>query len=226
MPKSKAVAPFTIMPLGDSITAGLVLSGVVAGGYRAKLQRLLVQSGSPLAGQPIMFGGLRNNNNNGNSTLYANHAGIGGETAEQILSRTGAELASCNPQVVLLHAGTNNAVLNSNVSGAHTTIASIVDTCLAYPSVRKVYVADIINCKASDVATFNNLATIRSNLPGALASAIATGKCHYITGFNGLIADPGEFFSVPDTIHPGLVGYDKMADKWYADAFVAFPVPL
>lgn len=219
---ARAVAPYDILCVGDSLTAGLVQGTLNTGGYRRRLfQRLISDPTSPLLGRPIRSIGLRTNNNNGDGVWFPNHAGVGGERIDQIQSRIAAEIATGSPKVVILHAGMNDAVQSYLVGTAADRLATLWQTLLDIPGVQKVYVANIQNCKSTATTTFNNLATIRAAIPTACAAQIANPKSVYMTGFSTLVPDPGGFFP-GDDIHPDQTNYNGTGDLIFGH-FVSSP---
>ena len=95
------VNPVRIMPLGDSITRGLIIPepGVVPGGYRTRLFQRLTREW-----RPVEFVGSANDNPG--ECPSPNHEGHGGCRIDELLAGIDGWLAAACPDIVLVHAGT------------------------------------------------------------------------------------------------------------------------
>jgi len=107
-------AQIKIMPLGDSITRGF--DGSTDGaGYRNDLGALLTTEGVN-----FQFVGSITGDNGGN------HQGLDGKTSGFILSNINTYLTASNPDVVLLHIGTND-LLTADIEDIRDNIVGIID---------------------------------------------------------------------------------------------------
>jgi hypothetical protein len=213
--------PCKVLPLGDSITYGLItvtadqassdpsINGKDShGGYRTELFKKAVT-----ANQNITFVGSQMNG----PTMVAgttvpfpkSHEGWSGYTISMILAKGMANDKSLGPHIVLLHAGTNDTYMG-NPSGAPAALSSAVDSlCTEFPNAL-IVVAKIIPYPSQSA----NVKLINDSIPAMVQSKVAAGK-HVImvdlnTGFttNTMLAGDG--------VHPNQTGYDWMGDGWYA----------
>lgn len=228
-----AEAPLRVLPLGDSITAGIVAGGHPGnGGYRVLLERLLAQSahkavlvGSRDDMSPEMtdpwhdgFPGyvIRSTSPGAPGELY-------GGLAKKVVAQT-------HPDIVLLMVGTNDFLRYEATHGTysvdemvhsmdlllhdiysvapktHVIVGAIVDS----PKVDACYVERFdTGHSACDVGTHPSLA--------GLVSAYAA-RGYAISYASGLLhAVPRDFSHFPDGIHPvdGPQGYDAIAHIWF-----------
>jgi lysophospholipase L1-like esterase len=194
-----------VMPLGDSLTEGLS----VAGGYRIDLWSKLVAGG-----YKVDFVGSMSN---GPSTLGDHdHEGHSGWTIAQIDANVGTWLPTYTPRTILLHIGTND-IYGSDPAGAPARLATLLDHITALAPNADVFVAQIIpvSCCDATVRTYN------AAIPGIVQARVNAGKhLHLVDMYDALsTAD------LLDGIHPGTVGYGKMATVWY-NALLSVPGSL
>jgi lysophospholipase L1-like esterase len=188
-----------IMPLGDSITDGVFTPG----GYRIKLW-----SNVQNAGKTIDFVGSLSNGPD--SLPDKNHEGHSGWRIDQLDSNINGWMDQYQPDIVLLHIGTNDITQDYDMGNAANRVGSLVDKiCARLPGGGKVYVAQVIPISYASgdqvAVSFNNqLASMvqakkNSGLPVELVdmhSALTTSD-------------------LQDQVHPNLTGYNKMADVWF-----------
>lgn len=203
-------AGLKIMPLGDSITYG---SGGTNAGYRGPLYSLLT-NGS----YAFQFVGSTNGNAGSlptspiNQTYHEGHGGWRtGDEATGILHGVktigdgGLGWLSVNPDLVLLHIGTNNTGLSEPQS--ITDIGSILDQIHTQRPTATTIVAQII----PKIGSMTWVSQYNSDLVGMIASKRAAG-------YNVFLADLNTTYpanSLPDNVHPNNYGYSWMADQWY-----------
>jgi lysophospholipase L1-like esterase len=169
-PAGAAVAarPIRIMPLGDSITYGV--GSPSSSSYRAALwNRLAVQ-----AGYAVDFvgsqrsGALPDQDNEGHS----------GWRIDEIAANIDGWLATSQPDVVLLHIGTNDMNQNYQVDTAPQRLAALADRILADRPSATVLVAKIV--PSLDAGIQGRINTFKAAIPGALnrcSATGATGRC-------------------------------------------------
>ncbi|WP_432969147.1 cellulose binding domain-containing protein [Dactylosporangium sp. CA-233914] len=194
-----------IMPLGDSLTEGLS----VAGGYRIDLWSKLVAGG-----YKVDFVGSMSN---GPSTLGDHdHEGHSGWTIAQIDANVGTWLPTYTPRTILLHIGTND-IYGSDPAGAPARLGTLLDHITTLAPNAEVFVAQIIpvSCCDATVRTYN------AAIPGLVQTRVNAGKhLHLVDMYSALsTAD------LLDGIHPGTIGYGKMATVWY-NALLSVPGSL
>ena len=210
--------PCKVLPLGDSITYGLItvtadqassdpsVNGKDShGGYRTKLF-----SDAVGASQNLTFVGSQMNGPTtvANMPFPKSHEGWSGYTIAQIQGKAANDLTS-GANIILVHAGTNDTY-GSDPTGAPARLSTLVDYLTTnYPNAL-IVVAKIIPYPSQ--ATNTNL--INNSVASMVASKVAAGKhvvvCDLNTGFTTSTMLAG------DGIHPNQKGYDWMGDTWYA----------
>ena len=248
---SQAVVPkgkmLRIMALGDSITRG---SGSGYGNYRRPLQSLLTRGGYTY--QFVGASTEQSQNYHGAdpeqtfSPYQPAHEGYGGFRIEQIsgdapatddggvaypgLSQT---LASGKPDVILLMLGTNdvNQAFDSGGLGygggagfaadAAARLNTLIGRLYAGNPTLTVVVATIP--PLADPAKEPQVSAYNAFIPQIVAA-------HRKQGENILFADMHAAVTAgdlsPDGVHPGTLGYDKMARAWYQAMTGQTPPPL
>jgi len=199
-----------ILPLGDSITQGDAehLS------YRYPLWAMLVDEG-----YEFDFVGSMTGNYQGDP-VWPPHAGLEfdrdheghwGWHANQLLDGLSGWLESCDPQIVLLHAGTNDAFADQPAEQIAAELAEIVE-------VLRDDVPEVVILLARPLPTaWSEPDEILEDLGEELDALAAT----YGTEESPIeIVDMREGFDAEsdtyDGIHPDEGGEQKMAERWYA----------
>ncbi|KAL8688084.1 MAG: hypothetical protein Q9218_005918 [Villophora microphyllina] len=192
-----------ILPLGDSITYGYQPTddGNHNNGYRLQLQ-------SDLSGSKLLFvgsvssGSMSNNANEGHS----------GATISEIEGFASLSLND-RPNVVLIHAGTND--LNSGspkepYATAPDRLDSLISKVLSVCPDATVLVAQIIHIR--DAAADARVQTFNSRVPGLVAAQVANGHTN-IAAVDFSSVTSGDLI---DGLHPTNSGYEKMGDIWFS----------
>jgi lysophospholipase L1-like esterase len=187
-------APLRIMPLGDSITVGVGSPG--RNGWRADLQRRL-----RAAGVSADFVGSESQGTSGD----LDHEGHGGWTIERIAGIVDQRLAAYEPDVVLLHAGTNNITRSDDPAAAAGKLSALIDRIQARVPQAEIYVAKIVGTAVASEVPANRAYN-------ALIPAIVQEK-----GPRVHLVDQSTVagLDIYDAHHPNEFGYRKMAWGWY-----------
>ncbi|MBA2392518.1 MAG: RICIN domain-containing protein [Ktedonobacteraceae bacterium] len=196
-----------VMPLGDSITYGTGSSN--GGGYRLPLWNDLLAQGAN-----IHFVGSQQN---GPSTFDTANEGHPGWRIDQISANIVGWLQTYQPQIVLLHIGTNDILQQHDVVNAPTRLASLIDQITTTAPNATVVVAQILPIKnaMTQTVTYNN------TIPGIVQSRAAQGKhVQYVDMYDAVSVN-----LLPDGIHPDDPGYRLMATVW-DDALIHLLSPL
>jgi lysophospholipase L1-like esterase len=178
-----------ILPLGDSITWGYI-NGGGSNGYR---ERLLADLKS--AGYTVDFVGTQQSG----TMADKDNQGFPGYTISQIRGVAAGGLA-LKPNVVLLHAGTNDLNRGNPASEpdaqAPTRLGQLLDDVLKAQPNAVVIVAKIIQSKQSGLNA--NIKTFNNALPAIVASRVAKGSKVSIVDMSVLSTTS----ELSDNLHP------------------------
>ncbi|WP_433219648.1 GDSL-type esterase/lipase family protein [Dactylosporangium sp. CS-047395] len=186
--------PIRVMPLGDSITWGA--GSATTSSYRAALYSRLVTQ----AGYGIDFVGSQQSG----ALPDTDNEGHSGWRIDEIAAQVDGWLATYQPDVVLLHIGTNDMNQNYQVGTAPQRLAALVDKILADRPAAQVLVAKIV--PALDASIQARINTFNAAVPGVLAGKARTR----VVDLSGLASS-----DLNDTLHPNDTGYARMAVRWY-----------
>ena len=208
-------AQIIIMPLGDSITRGNHSTDV--NGYRRDLKDLLVSSG-----YDVNFVGTQEDG----TFVDKQHEGHTGWRDDEIEQDVDYFLNTNPADIILLHIGTNDISQDPLPYTDQTDVEDILNKIDVWESQNNrtaiVILAEIINRQghecpnSSTTTTFNNnvkdMALNRINNPvNPDRIVIVDMECSAGINYNT---------DLDDTVHPNDNGYEKMADKWFADGLL------
>jgi len=199
-------AQIKIMPLGDSITQGFGGSSPLHG-YRDQLASLLGQEGISYD----FIGTLADG-----SGFDPDHQGIPGISAEQLASSVADYLKNNNPDMVLLHVGTND--ISSNKPNAVTLnhIKGIIDALYRDNNSVRILLSGLV--PRSDSANLDQ----KTRELNELIHGLVLQK--WDEGYNIRFVDHYAAFTnngnwqtkyMKDALHPNNVGYSKMAAAYF-----------
>ncbi|KAF4988664.1 hypothetical protein FGRMN_9631 [Fusarium graminum] len=194
-----------ILCVGDSITEGWGsdAEGGDGNGYRLSLA-------THLSGEHVVFAGTRH----GGSMKDSYHAAWSGKTIQYINDNVNESLEQ-RPNVVLLHAGTNDMDTRSSISkegsdpkGAALRLGQLIDKVVEYCPDAVVLVAiPLSSCDGYKP----RMPEYRALVPGTVRQRRQKGE-HVIA------VDFGTFDlkNLRDCLHPTNDGYRIMGDYWYS----------
>jgi lysophospholipase L1-like esterase len=190
--------PIRILPLGDSITAGWG-GDANLGGYRAPLYALLTA-----AGYNVNFIGL--DNENSGTMVQPQHEGHPGWRIRGIASYLPAWLdAVDNPDVVLLHIGTNDFGYNDSPETAIDRLDALITQIATLRPYAHIIVTTLLQRGDSRIDTlFNPFVQGKVNAQAALGRRVTYLDMHAVVPLSGLA----------DGLHPNQTGYNLMANAW------------
>jgi lysophospholipase L1-like esterase len=194
--RSDPVRPLRIMPLGDSITHGMG----VTGGYRTDLWQYLRADGMAVQFVGSEYGGPA-------ALGDRDHEGHPGWEIGQIDRRVTGWLRTYQPDVVLLHIGTND-VLHGRSADAALRLRTLLAHITATVPGAEVYVAQIIPLRALGLDS-----RVRRYNRGVARVAAAAGPHVHLVDMHSVV-EPADLLG--DGIHPDGGGFSKMAARWYA----------
>jgi lysophospholipase L1-like esterase len=187
-----------VMPLGDSITVGY--GGTTGDSYRVDLARYIVEvqqiGTASYVGSQFSPSGY--------------HEGHAGWRIDELTPYVPDWVAAADPDVVLLHAGVNDARAGATADVMAGRMADLLEAVIAAAPATRVIVGDLIppwNGTENDIASvaaqrFNSL------LPAVVAAAgprVSLARMSAAVSSN-LLADG---------LHPGDTGYRYMAWVWW-----------
>jgi lysophospholipase L1-like esterase len=209
-----------IMPLGDSITEG-VLGSSDDTGYRRALYLSLTDAGISVN----FVGSLAN----GSPTDFdPDHEGHNGWRADEILNgRHGAGnitswLTKNPPDIILLHIGTNDISQDQSVGSTVSEVNQILDRIDAKSTATVVFLARIINRNDTVVSRITATTHYNDSLQQLANTRIAAGDLIFVVDQESALSYPAD---IADRVHPNDGGYAKMAQRWF-EALSAYLTPV
>lgn len=190
-----------IMPLGDSITHQSSSSE----SYRYFLWRQLSD-----AGFDVDFVGGQMGSYVGEPPNYdfdQNHEGHANWTADEIAGSVAGWASTNYPDIVLLHAGTNDLRRGQGVDNALEDLGRIIDNLRSVNPNVKILLAQII----PSVGYEDQIDQLNALLPNLVAQKSSGQSPIYLV-------DQNTGFSLSDTydgIHPNSSGDSKLAQRWF-----------
>jgi lysophospholipase L1-like esterase len=202
--KTHAAATVNIMPLGDSITGS-------PGCWRALLWNQLLNTGYT----NINFVGTLNNSTACGIPFDGDNEGHGGYLATNIANQNllPGWLAATNPNIVMMHLGTNDVWNNIPPATILAAYSTLVNQMRANNPNMRILVAQITPMDPSGCSTCaQGVINLNAAIP-AWASSKSTAQSPIIvvdqwTGYN-------DSTDTIDGVHPNASGNAKIAAKWY-----------
>lgn len=186
-----------ILPLGASIVYGQESSD--GNGFRYGLRNQLVDNGNP-----VNFIG----SNQGGSMLDNDCEAWPGYVIDQVAEKAEISIHD-QPNLILLHAGTNDANQNLDIAGAGDRLGRLIDRLFdGIPGVTIIASTLLPN---SDANTQANIDIFNGQIPGIVQSRQIGGKKVAHVDFSS------SYFSLSDLsdgTHPTDEGYLKMSEVW------------
>jgi lysophospholipase L1-like esterase len=198
--------PLKVMPLGDSITygsgsadsrVGNRTGAPTASGYRIDLQNRL-----GAAGLNVDFVGSQQAGPKG---ADRDHEGHPGWRIDQIAANVDTWLATYQPDVILLHLGTNDMAQNKSVDPTATRLSTLIDQIRAGRPDADIFVQQLVQGHIEPYKS--RIAAYNKRIPGIVAGK--DDKVHLVD--QSSIGGLSEF----DQLHPNDDGYAKMAYNLY-----------
>lgn len=205
--------PLKIMPLGDSITDGVIGANDRSnGGYRTQLWNQFVADGLKAE-----FVGSQST---GPASLGSkNHEGHPGWTIGQIATSVNGWLNTYQPDIVLLMIGTNDTRKNSLKTMIYE-FSDLIDQITVQSPDTRLLVASIppIHPTAKSVISILRAKYFNTAIPGIINSKVAQGKKVDFVDMRSLTVDDLTSSLSPNLdngCHPSAQGYRKIAKFWY-----------
>ncbi|WP_328965348.1 GDSL-type esterase/lipase family protein [Streptomyces virginiae] len=184
----------TVMPLGDSITAGVGSS--TAAGYRAPLYDDLKRAAKSVDFVGSLHTGTMPDGDN---------EGHPGRRIDQIAKAADCSVPAQRPNVVTLHAGTNDLNQNHDVKAAPARLGSLIDQVLDDDPEATVLVADLVPATKPGLQPL--IDAYNAQLPSVVGGFRDRGKHVALLDMSAVTTA-----DLAQPAHPNDTGYRKMAD--------------
>lgn len=184
-----------IQPLGDSITHGYLSSD--NNGYRRLVYSSLISSNAVnmIGSNPI--GTMPDPDNEGHNGALIDEIAVFAKNS-----------TSLRPNVIFLHAGTNDIIRNLDVANAPTRLSNLISQLVTACPDAAILVAKII--RAADTNTEARIEAYNVQVEELVRNLAGTGKKVALLDQYGALA----VSDLKDGVHPTDAGYDKMARIW------------
>lgn len=196
-------AQVKIMPLGNSITQG----NAQHNSYRRALWFKLRNGG-----YAVDFVGSQRSNFGGpppNPDFDLDSEGHWGWRADELLGSISGWAATYKPDIVLMHAGSNDMLQGQSVESTLVEIGQLIDRLRAANPNVKIVLGQLI---PTTLAANSKITALNSALPGlANQKSTAQSSVTIVDQNAGFNASADTF----DGVHPTAGGEEKMAAKWY-----------
>jgi lysophospholipase L1-like esterase len=189
-----------IMPLGDSITAGI--GSIGRGGYRVTLW-----NDCKAVGWNIDFVGSQQSGPD--SLPERSDEGHPGWRIDQLSRYVVGWLKTYQPQIILLHIGTNDIIQDHSLNTAPDRLSNLINQITTTLPTATVIVAQIIPLR--DPVLNAKVVKYNSAIPVVVQHMAAQDK--HVTYVDMYHVVPSS--DLPDRIHPNNSGYTLMAGVWY-----------
>jgi autotransporter-associated beta strand protein len=198
---AQQIPPIRILPLGDSITAGWG-GDANQGGYRNPLYLSLTATG-----YNVNFVGTSNENSG--TMVQPWHEGHSGWHISGIASNIAAWLASVdNPDVVLMHIGTNDFGSGDNITTAIDRLDGLITQIATLRPYAHIIVTNLMERDEpynTQIQTlFNPYVQARVNAQAALGRRVTFLDMRSVMPLADTV----------DSLHPNQTGYNLMANAW------------
>ncbi|KAF4341974.1 hypothetical protein FBEOM_4140 [Fusarium beomiforme] len=190
-----ALPNIRVLPLGDSITKGTGSTGLV--GYRLPLRQKILNQGV----KANMVGTLKNGD-----MIDGHHEGHSGKMLADINGYWQKPIQA-RPNVVLIHAGTNNMDKGIDLDIAADILADIVDGIFKVAPDVTICLAPVI--WANDQKMQANTDKFNPQVRSLISARQNKGKHILEVPIDIKKEDLG------DSKHPNDAGYEKMANAWF-----------
>jgi lysophospholipase L1-like esterase len=196
-----AALPVRVMPVGDSITDGYGAPG----GYRAPLYRLMTN-----AGYNLDFVGTAADN--GAAGLPdPDHEGHSGWRIDQIDSTIESVFDKVSdPDIILLLIGTNDYGQGYDTPHAIDRLENLIARMATNRPYCKIIVANLL--VRGEPYNTQIQTTFNPYIPALVQRQRALGREVYFDDLRSAVP----LADFPDQLHPGALGYAKMATNWLA----------
>jgi lysophospholipase L1-like esterase len=209
--------PLKIMPLGDSITRGIIGNNDRnSGGYRTELWNKFVDDGLK-----VEFVGSQSNGPDRLSNKH--HEGHAGWTIRQIAASVNEWLNASQPDLILLTVGTNDTA-KSSLRTMIDELSALIDQITSQSPDVHLLVASIPPIHPTVKPAVRVLRAIYFNaaIPNIVNSKVAQGKKVDFVDMRSLTVNDltcSLSLDLDNGLHPNAQGYRKIANFWHDAIF-------
>lgn len=196
---ARAKKTWTILALGDSITAG----GKSFHSYRGPLARMLQQ-----AGFSVQWLGSQSSPDD---EPQLRHEGYPGKPVEFLAANMSRIYSAAPADIILLHAGHNHTVEEHPISGIIASTRSIIETARTINPHLIVLVAQVI--PSGKLPKYAYIPALNQQI-AILAAELNTARSPLILVNQAEDFDP-QSDTIADRVHPNENGAMKMARTWF-----------
>jgi len=206
-------SPLKIMPLGDSITYGVIgTNDKNSGGYRTELWNKFVADGLK-----VEFVGSQSNGPESLSNKA--HEGHSGWRIRRIAGSVNKWLNASQPDLVLLMIGTNDTK-KSSLRRMIDELSALIDQITAHSPDARLLVASIPPIHPAALPVIRSLRAIYFNtaIPSIVNSKVAQGKKVDFVDMRSLTVNDltaSLSLDLDNGLHPNAQGYRKIANFWH-----------
>ncbi|EEU41581.1 uncharacterized protein NECHADRAFT_28639, partial [Fusarium vanettenii 77-13-4] len=188
-----------VLPIGDSITWGAQSSD--SNGYRKYLWDRLAKLENKLD-----FVGRRADNV---GMSDPDHEGHRGKVIDEISDLASIGISAA-PNIVLLHAGTNDMNKDLKTGEAPARLKKLIDKILKVSPKAVVLVCQIVPSTKAQT-TQPRIETFNAAIPGLVSDLRSEGKKALVVAMNEAV----QLSDIADDLHPNDRGYQKMSNEFY-----------
>ena len=202
IPAAAAETPERIMPLGDSITQ----ADSEHDSYRRPLFKSL-----ELEGRSVDFVGSLSSNYRGGpprADFDLDHEGHWGWRVDEILGAIRGWAEAQEPDVLLVHLGSNDVFQDQSVSSTLDELSRLIDVVRESRPDAAFLVAQIIPTRNS--SRNRTIRELNASISSLASKSTDRSKVRIVDQFTGF--DPGRM--TYDGVHPNAEGEIHMADRW------------
>ncbi|AQZ62544.1 unnamed protein product [[Actinomadura] parvosata subsp. kistnae] len=193
-----------VMPLGDSITYGQ--ESIDGNGYRDDLFGYLKN----LARDVNFVGSVRHG-----TMDDPDNEGHPGDRIDEIGHITDCTVRRYKPNLITLHAGTNDMNQNYNLASAPSRLKSLISQALSTSPAATVLVAKLIPTAKPGLQP--RIDAYNAALPGVVSDLQQEGKRVLLVDMKRVLVSDG----LQNDAHPTDAGYRKMAAAWFGGVLEA-----
>lgn len=200
-----------VMPLGDSITYGIVNENLKDfGGYRTELW-------NKFKANDLTVDFVGSQSTGPDSLGDRDHEGHGGKTIDWIDNNVDGWLNTYMPDIVTLMIGTNDAGRGDSISQMSSELSDLIDKINWQLPDAQVLVASIppINPNGQPNSRVQKALDFNAVIPDIVDDKVAVGKEVKFVDMTSLTVNDISLPPDDNGLHPTLAGYSKIADLWY-----------